>query len=821
MIVIIVFPLFLETSELRVSTLNDENDLPEKFCSSWKRGDILVSDSKHLVIIGSTSRPLLDSSNYPIADALGNIISFVPSGNNTNNDLIIGEPYIRLEGKRKHASYISVKPMNRKTPDEPLTILATALFKENKGQKAQIQTIYTFFTQQGRIDITSAVKNTGKISLEELSYSLYFNAKHDYSFSPFHRKKHPELRFRTVPRKGHSLAWISLNPPPEEGQLLPGKLAPGESYEVRNTLLVGTQTSNLLQDIYQILGIIPERSVFHFKHSAEELLEIIVRDISSSSVYFRSFLKNPFSLEVPLPQGLYRVRANFFPAVQEELLLVQPEKKNECILEDLPTEKVRVKITNSQKEYVPGKVTFIGLDPTPSPYFMPENPMESGRDWEPFKNSCYPIEKGTEVELPGGTYLIYASRGPHYTIDQKAVEILKGNQQELAFVIDKVIETDHLISVDTHMHTHFSDGEVKIAERIKSVIAEGVDIAIASDHNYITDYGPTLNKLGLENYLSVMSGKEVTARGLIHYNTYPLAHKDEEAIELLKKDVPSLFKATRSKYPEAIVQVNHPRDGSLGYFNNFQLDQDTAETALENFDTSFDVLEVVNGPYFYSNNFVAISDWLNLLNRGYYFPIAGSSDAHGIAKSEPGYFRTYVYYEGERGQGLNEIALINAIKKGHSFVSNGPLVELKIEDKYIPGDSLKVSQGTLNVQIKVQSAPWISVDEVRLIINGERKIVFNVKEERSLLKLKEEIGLTLKKDSYIALEALGKKSLFPVLQANSWSGLLWDTPLPYALTNPIFVDVDGNGKFDPITPGKIKTISKDKAFQPFSRQQNR
>jgi hypothetical protein len=30
-------------------------------------------------------------------------------------------------------------------------------------------------------------------------------------------------------------------------------------------------------------------------------------------------------------------------------------------------------------------------------------------------------------------------------------------------------------------------------------------------------------------------------------------------------------------------------------------------------------------------------------------------------------------------------------------------------------------------------------------------------------------------------------------------------PLPYALTNPIFIDVDGNGKFDSPLP-KIKFI---------------
>jgi len=57
------------------------------------------------------------------------------------------------------------------------------------------------------------------------------------------------------------------------------------------------------------------------------------------------------------------------------------------------------------------------------------------------------------------------------------------------------------------------------------------------------------------------------------------------------------------------------------------------------------------------------------------------------------------------------------------------------------------------------------------------------------------------------VEVLGKESLYPVLQRRSWSGYSANATLPYALTNPVFVDVDGNGKFDPPLPEKIKPIS--------------
>jgi hypothetical protein len=126
--------------------------------------------------------------------------------------------------------------------------------------------------------------------------------------------------------------------------------------------------------------------------------------------------------------------------------------------------------------------------------------------------------------------------------------------------------------------------------------------------------------------------------------------------------------------------------------------------------------------------------------------------------------------------------------------------------QYLPGDSFTARNGTLDIWIEVQSAPWVSVDEVRVIINGERKIIIPVNAPREkILKFQDSISLDIQCDSYIAIEVLGKETLFPVAQRRSRIDGYDSRPFPYALTNPIFVDVDGNGKFDSPLP-KIKFI---------------
>jgi hypothetical protein len=802
---------FVRGEDLNVRKITKKSDLPENFCTTFAEGDYLVTDGKILALIGGSSRTLQSILNYPAADAMGSIIGFVPAGKNLVGNLIAGTPYVRIGEEKLEVKYTSLRPIAAKDNQGPLIIEAIAPLEGDNGERAQITTQFLFLSQSGEIELKSSIKNTGKSSIENLYFSLYFDASHSYSFSPFHREKHAELNFRVFPKKGHFLGFLDQNPPDPDISAAPGTLEPGESYAVRFMLLTDVDGGRLMENIYRYLDIAVEKTTIYFEAQDRDLTEIIVRDVLSQSVYYRTFSENPYALDIPLPRGLYSVTANFFPAVTETLFLVEFGKENRCILIDPPHGTAAVKIRNSNGQHVPGKVTFIGLDPTKSPYFEPENPVNTGKRWESFKNSCFPEETGVNIRLPVGNYFVTASRGPEYTIETKIVEIFQDETVELAFRIDRVVNTDNLVSIDPHMHTIYSDGTVNIAERIKSIVAEGVDVAVATDHNMVNDYLPKLLELGLNPYLATIVGNEVTTGGVIHYNTYPLHYRADEqnngAVNPHRKTATPLFQASRIKDPEALLQVNHPRSGTIGYFNNVALDPESASSAHKNFDLNFDVLEALNGPYVYSSNEQSINDWLNLMNRGHFYPIVASSDSHTIDGGQPGYSRTYVIYDGKKGDDLDVGSLIRGMKKGHSFATNGPIVDLKINGTYIPGDLFTDRTGKVDIRIKVESAPWISVEEVRLIINGERRIVFPVdRQNDNVVKFSENLSLPVEKDCYIAAEVLGGKSLFPVHQARARHGLRENATLPYAITNPVFIDTDGNSKFDPPLPKTIHLL---------------
>jgi hypothetical protein len=829
-ILILCVSILLQGEEFEVKVIKSRADLPEQFNTLWKKGDILVSDGKNIILFGGTERVLKSYYQYPIEHTLGAVLGYVPKGKNLKSNIVVGSPYIRIKNKNRYLNYSSFSSIPRIAEDGSLLFFAAAHYKGEKGEKAEVTTRYRLTPGSGKIDITSTVKNTGRVKLEELHYSLYCNSGQVYYFSPFKNTDlsgssgssagRARLPFWIYPRKGHYLGWMDLNRiqavyQPISWESVSKNLDPGKSFEARYVLLADVEAENVLKNIYQTLGVRPAKVKIDTADFQGELMEVVIRDMSSR-VFFRSFFENPRPLVLMLPQGLYSIRANFFPATVQTLLSVEQEKEYACLLQDPPKGKIRVSIRNKAGAFVPGKTTFIGLDPTRTPYFKPENPLETNNNHEYFKNSRFPQEEGLEVDLPVGTYMISASRGPEYTLDQRVVDVHKDSRRELIFRIDKIVETTDLVSVDLHLHTLNSDGSVTISERIKSIVAEGVDVAISSDHNYLSDYPSILKKLGLDEYISVFIGQEVSPLDvnqvyMPEFNRFPLKKREGEpgngaiAIQFFENHT-SIFGESRAKDPGALIQVNHPRRVE-SYFTYYQLDPETAATVLKGFDTSFDLLEVMNGPFFYSLNQRVIQDWLHLLNRGYYFPIMGSSDSHRIDRAEPGYSRTYVNYDGKKGQDIDVKALKSALKKGRSFVSNGPVVRFTIDSRHIPGDLLTRKSGQVDVRVRVQAAPWISVDEVRVIVNGERKIILPVKVPREqILKFQEKIALKLKYDSYIAIEVLGSETLFPVVQRRSKKDGYECGPLPYALTNPIFVDVDGNGKFDPPLP-KIKFIS--------------
>ncbi len=787
---------------LTIEVIQDPATLPPGLVGIVQRGDFLVSDGTYTAVIAASPRAAFSTINYRYPDVSGYVLAFLSEDGSKRAETQIGTPSIRIDGKVQSLGEAVVQK-------DGFTILVQTPVEGESGVKLEVRTRYGFHFESGRIDIVSEVRNVGSTEVTGLSFSLGANARQNFNFSPFNARAFPKLNFRIWQRPDHTLGWFDPNPLQNRNNPLPGRLRPGQIHQISYSVVTASDPVTVLNRLYALSGVRPERVPFEFPNF-DGLTEIMIREAATGAVFYRAFMDKVAPLAIPLPEGTYTLRAHLFPAVIERNFRVDGDSRDTPLtLEGPEFGRLKVSITDRSGRPALGKVSFIGLAPSPSPYFRPENPVVTGRSWEGFKNSVYPFRETVDVVLPAGSYLAMSSRGPEYTRDERVVEIFGGENPPLEFCLEKAVSTRGWISIDTHMHTQNSDGNMLIPDRLRSAVAEGLDVAVATDHNFITDYRPDLERLGLEGDLAVIVGNEVTARtGSIHYNTYPNAVRSEEpmrgAINVEDETPDTLFGLSRSKDPGTLIQVNHPRSRGLGYYLTYDLESETAASAQRPFSMDFDVMEAMNGAKLYEANRLSVEDFFHLLNRGYPVRAVGVSDSHGIDGREPGYARTYVLYDGPKGAGLDQAALVQAIKEGRSFLSNGPIVFVRVNGRGLLGDLIRARKGRVELDLRVAGAPWLDVSEVRLVVNGERHDPLPMTgADGRTVKFRDRIRLTLERDSWIAVEVRGRTSLYPVIQQRSGDGTARGAAFPYALTNPVFVDVDGDGTCDPVWPDKV------------------
>lgn len=804
-----LFSLFFGFLPLSPTKLpSSTSEIPAFLKSLVQSGDIYLKGRKSFVLFASSPRFPFSYTNYPTLNAKGSIIALGFLDLADPGQVNIGSPLLRLKGKTFRWAYqsITVSGLSSSTPQ----VTSRLQFNQPTGEKGQIETKYRILLDKNQVEITSTIVNTGSSTWEEAAYFLYFNPLTSYRFSPYSPQHHPDLNFTVLPRQDYYLAWVVKSTP------APLNLPPGREIKVEYSLILDKDPTSLLQKIYKILKKKTQLCSFLFQTEQTHPFELIIRQAPSNRIFFRSFLEPSLkSLNLPLPPGTYSAEIHWFPATSRQFFQVSQTYPKPLEFDRPRQGKITFYLRDSAGKPVLGKVTIQGIYPTPTPYFQPENPRLTGRNWESFKNSCFPPPEGLTIDLPPGGYLITASRGPEYSMASEIIEVIEETSTCLYFTLDKVIDTSGWISIDPHLHTLNSDGRVTIEERIKSVIAEGIQVAVATDHNYITDYRPALDRLGLTNQLVVISGNEITHSGLIHFNNYPLIPQPnlplKGAIDATKDNVSELFAASRHLAPQGIIQVNHPRSGSIGYFNTHHLDPEKGESVREDFDFNFDVMEGMNGPFPRPNNAQVIKDWFNFLNKGYYYPLVGSSDSHTIDRGEPGYSRTYVAYEGQPFPQLDLKKLFLNLRKGHSFITNGPFVLLRVNEKAIPGDLIQDKDGQIKIEVKIQRAPWVEVNKIVLVANGQRIHKSSLNFTKDQLSTTFSTDLTITRDTYLVVEVSGERSLFPVVQNLSRSGQAEKAALPYAITNPVFIDFDGNGRFDPPHPGTLKKFPRSQS----------
>lgn len=337
------------------------------------------------------------------------------------------------------------------------------------------------------------------------------------------------------------------------------------------------------------------------------------------------------------------------------------------------------------------------------------------------------LEGEVTTPLPAGKYRVAATKGIEWSVDAAILDVQSGHTQNLDLALRHVVPTPNVVGCDLHVHARPSfDTPVTPEDRVLSLVSAGIDFAIPTEHNIVGDYGPALEVLKLGRQLAHVSGVEVTTYNprFGHFGVFPYP-VGTNVPPFRGTSAAAMVAAARRGDPNRVVQVNHPRLGmGIGYFSIVQFDAKTGRLP-PNLRTEFDTIEVYNGYELARRELTerVMEDWFALLNLGKRIYATGSSDSHRIQYQWAGYPRTMAIVDarasGDTGAPVDPNAVVASVKKGRSFVTTGPTIELELTSEgrvARPGDELPVPRGQPVVgRLRVRAAPWIDVTSVEVL----------------------------------------------------------------------------------------------------------
>jgi hypothetical protein len=456
---------------------------------------------------------------------------------------------------------------------------------------------------------------------------------------------------------------------------------------------------------------------------------------------------------------------------------------------------------------VPCKITFTGAGTTPSPDFGPSHAAG------PARNQSTTADGTTRVAVAPGSYRVTASRGPEYALASMDVELSAGEARAASFVLRRVVDTGGYVACDFHQHTMLSaDAPVAAGDRVVANAAEGVEVAVATEHNAVVDLEPLVRERHLERDLVEISGDELTSDAdqhpWGHANVFPLpvdSSKPHGGSPPLRERAPDgglvdvspgrVFAWVRANAPgEHVIQINHPRSGSNGYFDLLGFDRARAAGAAPAYDGSFDAIEVWNGRNVQARSRVT-DDWRALLRAGHAVTPTANTDTHGIVGQEAGYPRTMVRVLDDTHLDAWDAArtadLVHGVKGLRDVVlTNGPMLRVTANGVRVGGTARGPA---VMLRVHVECAPWVDVDTVRVVRAGAAADADAQQDDRKTVRLQPLPSGALAADTTFDLRFSASDALFVVA-----SGTHPMTPVlagddaeirPWAMTGAVWVDV--------------------------------
>ncbi|MFH1531299.1 MAG: CehA/McbA family metallohydrolase [Pseudomonadota bacterium] len=567
-------------------------------------------------------------------------------------------------------------------------------------------------------------------------------------------------------------------------------LAPGETAEVRRCLYASAGRSLVPLAIHweaKGQGTVPVSGTVQVATPGYDLEQAWVEVYRDDGFLGSVSPDTEGSFAFVAPPGAYRGVLMGEGLAESELLwtVATGEPVEGLVFQPAAPCRIDAVVTGSGGATIPGRITVqAGPDAPPQATHVAVIPTLDG---------------AATLFLAPGTWTLTGSRGPQWGLCHGDVTVAAGEVGTFTCAIAPQIPADGWVSGDLHVHSEFSiDSNMPREERVKALIAEGLQFFAGTEHDVFVDYRPIVESMGAADLLTASLGNEVSPINS-HFNCLGCTFDEGTYFEvawmelspegevLRRLEAPEIWALMHEDFGATMVQINHPRVGQ-GFFDLVGYDPETGPEAMDPvvFDMTFDSMEVWNaGEKWGHLRDQTLPDWYSFLNRGYRKIGVGNSDSHGL-RQWAGQPRNLVLAEASTDE-----AFYGALKAGRSQVTSAPFIEFTAGDAVL-GDTVVpgTPEAPVTFSIRVTAPTWAPLATVRLVGNGAVVQEWDVSGETGLLRLDVETPVAPPHDAWYHVIAFSEAGDLAPLYPGRAS---------MAFTNPIWVDRDGDG-FDPPLP---------------------
>lgn len=339
-------------------------------------------------------------------------------------------------------------------------------------------------------------------------------------------------------------------------------------------------------------------------------------------------------------------------------------------------------------------------------------------------HQAFPMNGDATLAVPAGEYKVIVSRGYEWELYEETVAVADGEAVDVKASLTHSVDTTGVMCADFHIHSYFSaDSSDHVIEKVKSAVADGLDIPVSSEHEWIIDFQPIVEELGVAKWAHGIPSEELTTFTWGHFGVLPLRPKDDRvnrgALDWIGTKPPAFFKAVHEEEDKPILIINHPSGGGFGaYFSSVGFKRETAKGKDDLWSDEFEAVEVFNDSDFDSNRDASVGDWFALLNHGRKVWAVGSSDSHSMKTSPVGYPRSCIWFGHDDPQKLDPDLVRDGVVTGNVAVSGGLYMTVRGANGEVPGSTYKTTDGTATFEIDVRAPSWIDADNLEVIVNG-------------------------------------------------------------------------------------------------------